>query len=124
MSLESIRARYNPQPADAQEELKRLRAENTQLKRDVMELLAEVDRLNTGKPPGEQIDSEKEAAEVEAQLSEAGLQDYIPRGPVTLSREAENLAANSELRASRLANGQLALTARGEQITAGFDPKL
>ena len=119
MSLNDIRKRYQPAAADQSELVKRLQAENAQQKRDIIQLLAEIDRLNTGKPPGPELEPGAEDAVIAAELEQAGIpKDYVPQGPSTPSREAENTAANI---AAGRAHPTFA-TARGEPIEAhAFD---
>ena len=93
MSLEDIRKRYQPSGGNLAEEVKRLRAENTQQRKDIQELLAEIEGLKTGQPPGPAID---ETAAIDEELMEAGLQGYVPSGPPTASRESKNVKANIE----------------------------
>jgi hypothetical protein len=93
VSLEDIRKRYQPNSVNLSEEVKRLRAENAQQRKDIQELLAEIEGLKTGQPPGPVID---ETATIDEELAAAGLGNYIPTGPPTASRESKNIQANIE----------------------------
>jgi hypothetical protein len=93
MSLEDIRKRYQPSGGNLAEEVKRLRAENAQQRKDIQELLAEIERLKTGLPPGPVSD---ETSEIEKQLERAGLHEYFPQGPPTVPRETSNVKGNIE----------------------------
>lgn len=91
MSLDDIRNRYKPKVADQSELVKRLQAENAQQKRDILELLGRIEQLETGRPPGPQVD---ETEAIEEQLKAEGLTHHVLRGTVTLPRESENVAGN------------------------------
>lgn len=96
MSIEDIRKRYQPPAGNLAEEVKKLRVTVADRDRDILTLLGEIDRLNTGKPPGPDIVPGEEEAAIAEQLKEAGLpEDYVPRGPVTQPREAENVQQNA-----------------------------
>jgi hypothetical protein len=116
MAIDDIRKRYGAQPSNLAEEVKRLRAENAQQKKDIIELLDTVDRLQGAQPPGPPIIPGAEDAAIDAELAQAGVAPTptVPR----VSHEAENVSGN--IAAGRVQ--QVFQTARGLPITAeAFD---
>lgn len=125
MPIDDIRKRYQAPPSNLAEEVKRLRAENTQQKNDILQLLAEVDRLQGGQPPGPPVVPGAEDAAINQELKDAGLSDFKP-SPQAPPREAENVAGNLAAGRSREAfqtgASERFQTARGLPITANaFD---
>jgi hypothetical protein len=122
MSIEDIRRRYQPAASDQSDVIKRLREQVAQQAKDIRELLAALDGAKA-KPvinveyvptPG------AEDAAIDAELESAGLTagEYVPRGTITPSREAENQAFNAERGAQVAPTFKTA--SRGIPMEAGF----
>ena len=115
MPIDDIRKRYQAEPANLAEEVKRLRAENAQQKRDILELISEVERLSGEGSEKALLAEDSRLAEEE--LSQAGLA-AVPAGKPRQPSEGENVKANVEAGRAR----HQFQTVRGLPITAeAFD---